>query len=123
MVDLPFMHIPYDPELHDLNVNIAKLRIKAEQQLKRIIEISREDPNVRKQLESGIQKFQRSRIEKNEKIGRTGAINAQRRLAQQRQREMNKHRNLHLDFDQDLVRAARVYSLLNMPDPKIKPVY
>jgi hypothetical protein len=37
LVDLPFMHIPYDPELHDLNVNIAKLRIKAEQQLKRII--------------------------------------------------------------------------------------
>lgn len=29
LVDLPFMHIPYDPELYDLNLNIAKLRIKA----------------------------------------------------------------------------------------------
>lgn len=41
LVDLPFMHIPYDPELYDLNINIAKLRIRAEQQLKRIIDLSK----------------------------------------------------------------------------------
>lgn len=31
------MYIPYDPELYDLNLNLSKLRIKAEQQLQRIV--------------------------------------------------------------------------------------
>jgi hypothetical protein len=46
--------------------------------------MSAENPEIRKKIEFGIEKFQKNRIEKNEKIGRTGAINAQRRLAQQR---------------------------------------
>ena len=37
LVEVPFIHIPYDPELYDLNQNLTKLRIKAEIQLKRII--------------------------------------------------------------------------------------
>ena len=77
---MPFTHIPYDPELYDLNTKLSKLRIKAEDRLARIIELAREDVRIRKKLEEAIERFQKARIEANEKIGRMGAMKAQKRL-------------------------------------------
>jgi hypothetical protein len=34
-----------------------------------------------------------------------------------------KYKDLKLDYDEDLIKAARVYSLLSIPDPIIKPIY
>ena len=36
-LEVPSTNIPYDPELYDLNKNLAKLKIKAEERLARII--------------------------------------------------------------------------------------
>jgi hypothetical protein len=55
-------NIPYDPELYDLNKNLAKLRIKAEDRLARIIELARDEPKIRNKLEEAIEKFQKARI-------------------------------------------------------------
>lgn len=74
------MHIPYDPELYDLNNKLTKLRIKAEDRLTRIIELAREDVRIRTKLEEAIERFQKARIEVNEKIGRMGAMKAHKRL-------------------------------------------
>lgn len=49
-VEVPYTHIPYDPELYDLNNKLCKLRIKAEDRLSRIIELAREDVRIRKKL-------------------------------------------------------------------------
>ena len=43
-------NIPYDPELHDLNLNINKLRNEAENKLKEFIDKSKENPKLRNQL-------------------------------------------------------------------------
>ena len=61
-VEVPFVHIPYDPELADLNNKLTKLRIKAEDRLARIIELAREDGRIRKKLEEAIERFQKARI-------------------------------------------------------------
>jgi hypothetical protein len=79
-VEVPCTNIPYDPELYDLNNKLCKLRIRAEDRLGRIIELAREDPRIRKKLEEAIERFQKARIEANEKVGRMGAMKAQRRL-------------------------------------------
>lgn len=46
----------------------------------RIIDLAREDSRIRKKLEEAIERFQKARIEANEKIGRVGAMKAQKRL-------------------------------------------
>lgn len=61
-LDLSAANIPYDPELYELNKNLAKLRIKAEDRLARIIELARDEPRIRAKLEEAIEKFQRVRI-------------------------------------------------------------
>ena len=83
---MPYTNIPYDPELYDLNNRLCKLRIRAEDRLSRIIELAREDPRIRKKLEEAIERFQRARIEANEKIGRMGAMRAQKRLHEKKER-------------------------------------
>ena len=72
--------------MYDLNNRLCKLRIRAEDRLSRIIELAREDPRIRKKLEEAIERFQRARIEANEKIGRMGAMRAQKRLQEKKER-------------------------------------
>lgn len=79
-VEVPQTNIPYDPELYNLNNKLCKLKIKAEDRLGRIIDLAREDSRIRKKLEEAIERFQKARIEANEKIGRVGAMKAQKRL-------------------------------------------
>lgn len=74
------MHIPYDPELYTLNNKLYKLKIKVEDRLARIIDLAQSDARIRSMLEDAIEKFQQARIEANEKVGRVGAIKAQKRL-------------------------------------------
>lgn len=95
-VEVPQLNIPYDPELYNLNNKLCKLRIRAEDRLGRIIELAREDSRIRRKLEEAIERFQKARIEANEKIGRVGAMKAQKRLQDQRQREANKIKYLEL---------------------------
>lgn len=79
-LDLSGTNIPYDPELYVLNNNLSKLRLKAEDRLARIIQLARDEPRIRMKLEEAIEKFQNIRIEANEKVGRMGAMKAQKRL-------------------------------------------
>ena len=92
-------------------------------QLKEIIELAHYDTKIRNKLEEGIKKFQMNRIEANERMGRAGAINAQKRLAERRQKELDKLRSIKLEYSDDMVRSANIYELLNSPSPKIKPVF
>ena len=46
----------------------------------RIIELAKDDGRIRKKLEEAIERFQKARIEANEKVGRVGAMKAQKRL-------------------------------------------
>lgn len=89
-IEVPCTNIPYDPELYKLNTNLCKLKIKAEERLSRIIELARDDQRIRRKLEEAIERFQKSRIEANEKIGRFGAMKAQERLNWKKQRQLQK---------------------------------
>lgn len=118
-VELPQTNVPYDPQLADLNNKLCRLRITAEDRLGRIIELARDDGRVRRKLEEAIERFQKARIEANEKVGRVGAMKAQKRLQERRQRERNRIRHVQLGEDEDLVRATHLYSLLTLP--QIRP--
>jgi seryl-tRNA synthetase len=117
-VEVPQLNIPYDPELYQLNNKLCKLRIKAEDRLGRIIELAREDSRIRRKLEEAIERFQKARIEANEKIGRVGAMKAQKRLQEQKQREANKVKFLELGENENLVHASHLYALLTLPEIK-----
>jgi seryl-tRNA synthetase len=112
------LNIPYDPELYQLNNKLCKLRIRAEDRLSRIIELAREDSRIRRKLEEAIERFQKARIEANEKIGRVGAMKAQKRLQEQKQREVNKVKYLELGENENLVHASHLYALLTLPEIK-----
>lgn len=118
-VELPQTNVPYDPQLADLNNRLCRLRITAEDRLGRIIELARDDGRVRRKLEEAIERFQKARIEANEKVGRVGAMKAQKRLQERRQRERNRIRHVQLGENEDLVRATHLYSLLTLP--QIRP--
>ena len=62
----------------------------------RIIELAREDVRIRKKLEEAIERFQKARIEANEKVGRIGAMKAQKRLQERKEMEHRKIRQLEL---------------------------
>ncbi len=47
-------NIPYDPDLYDLNSEISKLRNKAELEIKRFIEKTKENPKMAKALDEGV---------------------------------------------------------------------
>lgn len=118
-VELPQTNLPYDPQLADLNNKLSRLRITAEDRLGRIIELARDDGRVRRKLEAAIERFQKARIEANEKVGRVGAMKAQKRVQERRQRERDRVKQVPLGENEDLVRATRLYSLLTLP--QIKP--
>jgi tellurite resistance protein len=63
-----------------LNKNLARLRVKAEDRLGKIMELAKHDKKLQAKLEESIEKFQKMRIEANEKVGRSGAMKAQKRL-------------------------------------------
>lgn len=84
----------------------------------RIIDLAREDSRIRKKLEEAIERFQKARIEANEKIGRVGAMKAQKRLQEQKQREINKIKYLELGESENLVHASHLYALLTLPEIK-----
>ena len=117
-VELPQTSIPYDPQLADLNNRLCRLRLRAEDRLGRIIELARDDGRVRRKLEEAIERFQKARIEANEKVGRVGAMKAQKRIQERRQKELNRIRHVQLGENEDLVRATHLYSLLTLPQLK-----
>lgn len=119
-LDTDFNHIPYDPNMSELHAEIGELKLQAESHLKGIIELAREDPKIRSKLEEGVEKFQKLRIEANEKAGRAGAINAQKRLAERRRKELERLRTMKFEFTDDIVRAARIYRIMNNPESKGK---
>lgn len=118
-VELPQTNIPYDPQLADLNNKLCRLRIKAEDRLSRIIELARDDDRIRKKLEEAIERFQKARIEANEKVGRVGAMKAQKRIQERRIKERNRIKHIQLGENEDLVHASHLYSLLTLP--QIRP--
>lgn len=63
-----------------MNKNLARLRVKAEDRLGKIMELAKHDKKLQAKLEESIEKFQKMRIEANEKVGRSGAMKAQKRL-------------------------------------------
>ena len=70
-----------------------------------------------------MEKFQKLRIEANEKAGRAGAVNAQKRLAERRRRELERLRTMKFEFTDDIVRAAKIYKIMNKQELKDKPVF
>lgn len=58
------------------------------------------------------------RIEANEKVGRNGAMKAQKRLMEARKKEHDKFKSLKLGEEEDLIRAAKMHSLLSLPEKK-----
>lgn len=118
-VELPQTNIPYDPQLSDLNNKLCRLKIKAEDRLERIIDLAKSDTRIRKKLEEAIEKFQKARIEANEKVGRVGAMKAHQRILQRRAAEAKKLREVELGENENLVHASHLYGLLTLPE--IKP--
>ena len=117
-VEIPHTNIPYDPELYDLNNKLSKLRLRAEDRLGRIIELARDDPRIRRKLEDAIERFQKARVEANEKVGRIGAMKAQQRLMEKKELHQRKIKNLELGENENLVHASHLYALLTLPEIK-----
>ncbi|KAL4507002.1 hypothetical protein ABPG72_001423 [Tetrahymena utriculariae] len=116
-------NIPYDPDMHDLNQEISHLRNEAQNEIKSFIEKCKHNPQMRFRLEKSINKFQKDRIEANERIGKIGAVNAQKRITttkkNQTQKELSDEEFIQ-KYETNLIRNLRIEYLMEKTDkPKM----
>lgn len=69
--------VKYDPEMSHLNKELSELRYRAEKYLKQFISEASQNRGFMQKLEDGIAKFQKERIQLNDRIGKVGAMRAQ----------------------------------------------